>query len=121
MLLSLSRSGPSASCELFLCSPCELSIEPIGNTKAAQLKQLVSAVFTKMHLLALVWLAACCMAQRAHAETALIVNATAIQRSGEWLQVLPSTPQARPSISSECKLRQLGANSSIAVNPHICI
>ena len=58
------------------------------------IKHLPSAVSTKMRLLALVWLMAYCILQHARAETALLVNATAIQRSGEWVQVLPTPVQA---------------------------
>ena len=53
-----------------------------------------SALSTKMHLLALVWLVACCMLQHVQAETVLLVNVTSIQHSGEWVQVLPTTLQA---------------------------
>ena len=63
-----------------------------------------------MRSLALVWLVACCMLQHGQAETVLLVNATAIPRSGEWVQVLPTILQAwhKPS-------RPVQASSVISV------
>ena len=53
----------------------------------------------KMHLLALAWLVACCMLQHAEAEVALLLNTSALQRSGEWVQVVPAT---RHSFQLQC-------------------